>query len=178
IIRFDGKRITDETQIRTLLAEKKPGDIVKLTILRGRRRLDIKFETAGGGWWQGQPAAIQNKSVNLLKNAEIETGSAEIVSLGIAAITITPEIAFTYGLPKDARGIIATETEGLALNCGIKDGDIIKKVNNRPTPDLVSFLKAIKKGDPSSGIALSLIRGGIPMEMVIKEKPQLLPRGL
>ncbi|MFB0525877.1 MAG: trypsin-like peptidase domain-containing protein [bacterium] len=178
IIRFDGKRITDETQIRTLLAEKKPGDKVKLTILRGRRRLDIKFETAGGGWWQAQPAAIQNRSINLLKNAEIETGSAEIVSLGIAALTITPEIAFTYGLPKDARGIIATETEGLALNCGIKDGDIIKKVNNRATPDLVSFLKAIKKGDPSRGIALSLIRGGMPMDIVIKEKPELLPRGL
>ncbi len=178
IIRFDGKRITDETQIRTLLAKKKPGDKVKMTILRGRKRLDIKFETAGGGWWQAQPAAVQNKSVNLLKNAEIETGSAEIVSLGIAALTITPEIAFTYGLPKDARGIIATETEGLALNCGIRDGDIIKKVNNRATPDLVSFLKAIKRGDPSRGIALSLIRGGMPIEIVIKEKPELLPRGL
>lgn len=178
IIRFDGKRITDETQIRTLLAKKKPGDKVKLTILRGRKRLDIKFETAGGGWGQAQPAAIQNKSINLLKNAEVETGSAEIVSLGIAAITITPEIAFTYGLPKDARGIIATETEGLALNCGIKDGDIIKKVNNKSTTDLVSFLKAIKKGDLSRGIPFSLIRGGKPIEIVMREKPQLLPRGL
>ncbi len=178
IIRFDGKRITDETQIRTLLAKKKPGDKVKLTILRGRKRLDIKLETAGGGWWQAQPAAIQNKSINLLKNAEVETGSAEIVSLGIAAITITPEIAFTYGLPKDAKGIIATETEGLALNCGIKDGDIIKKANNKSTPDLISFLKAIKKGDLSRGIPFSLIRGGRPIEIVMKEQPQLLPRGL
>ena len=178
IIRFDGKRITDETQIRTLLANKKPGDKVKLTILRGRKRLDIKLETAGGGWGQAQPAAIQNKSINLLKNAEVETGSAEIVSLGIAAITITPEIAFTYGLPKDAKGIIATETEGLALNCGIKDGDIIKKANNKSTPDLISFLKAIKKGDLSRGIPFSLIRGGRPIEIVMKENPQLLPRGL
>ncbi|MBA7465662.1 hypothetical protein ES707_00832 [subsurface metagenome] len=178
IIRFDGKRITDETQIRTLLAKKKPGDKVKLTILRGRKRLDIKLETAGGGWGQAQPAAIQNKSINLLKNAEVETGSAEIVSLGIAAITITPEIAFTYGLPKDAKGIIATETEGLALNCGIKDGDIIKKANNKSTPDLISFLKAIKKGDLSRGIPFSLIRGGRPIEIVMKEQPQLLPRGL
>lgn len=178
IIRFDGKRITNETQIRTLLAEKKPGDKVKLTILRGRKRLNIKLGTAGGGWWQAQPVAIQNKSINLLKNAEIETGSAEIVSLGIAAITITPEIAFTYGLPKDAKGIVATETEGLALNCGIKDGDIIKKVNNKSTPDLISFLKAIKKGDLSRGIPFSLIRGGRPIEIVMKEKPQLLPRGL
>jgi serine protease Do len=178
IIRFDGKRITNETQIRTLLANKKPGDKVKLMILRGRKRLDIKFDTAGGNWWQAQPAVIQNKSINLLKNAEIETGAAEIVSLGIAAITITPEIAFTYGLPKDARGIVATETEGLALNCGIKDGDIIKKVNNKSTPDLISFLKAIKKGDLSRGIPFSLIRGGKPVEIVMKEQPQLLPRGL
>jgi len=178
IIRFDGRRIIDETQIRTLLAEKKPGDKVKLIILRGRKRLNIKFETAGGPWWQAQQAVIQNKAINLLKNAEIETGSAELVSIGIAAVTITPEIAFAYGLPKDTKGIIATETEGLALNCGIKDGDIIKKVNNKPTPDLISFLKAIKRGDLSRGITFSLIRGGRPIKIVMKEQAQLLPRGL
>jgi len=178
IIRFDGRRITDETRIRTLLAQKKPGDKVKLTVLRGRKRLDVKFEVAGGIWGQGQPAALLNRPANLLKNAEIETGSAEIVSVGIAAVTITPEIAFTYGLPKDTRGVIATETEGLALNCGIKDGDIIRKVNNRFTPDLISFLKAIKRQDLSKGITFSLIRRGRPIEIVVKEQPELLPRGL
>jgi len=119
-----------------------------------------------------------NRKVNLLKNAEIEPGNAEITSLGIGAVTITPEIAFTYGLPSDTRGVIATETEGLALSCGIRDGDIIGKVNNRPTPDLISFLEAIKKGDLSKGIIFSLIRRGRPMEIVMEEKPQLLPRGL
>jgi len=178
IIRFDGRRITDETRIRTLLAEKKPGDKVKLTVLRGRKRLDVKFEVAGGVWGQAQQAALQNRSVNLLKNAEIETGSAEIVSVGIAAVTITPEIAFTYGLPKDTKGIIATETEGLALESGIRDGDIIEKVDNKSTPDLISFLKAIKNGNLSEGITLSLIRRGRPMEIVVKEQPELLPRGL
>jgi len=178
IIRFDGRRITDETRIRTLLAEKKPGDKVKLTVLRGRKRLDVKFEVAGGVWGQTQAAALQNRSANLLKNAEIETGSAEIVSVGIAAVTITPEIAFTYGLPKDTQGIIATETEGLALGSGIRDGDIIEKVNNKSTPDLISFLKVIKNGNLSEGIILSLIRRGRPLEIVVREQPELLPRGL
>jgi len=178
IIRFDGIRITDETRIRTLLAEKKPGDKVKLTVLRGRKRLEIKFEVAGGAWGQVQPAALQNRSANLLKNAEIETGSAEIVSVGIAAVTITPEIAFTYGLPKDTQGVIATETEGLALESGIRDGDIIEKVDNKSTPDLISFLKVIKNGDLSGGITFSLIRRGRPIEIVVKEQPELLPRGL
>lgn len=178
IIRFDGKRITDETRIRILLAEKKPGDKVKLTIIRGRKRLDVKFKTAGGSWWQGQPAAIQNKGTTLLKNAEIETGSAEIVSLGISAVTITPEVAFAYDLPKDTTGVIATETEGLALNCGVRDGDIINKVNNEPTPDLISFLRTIENGDLSQGLTFSLIRQGVPVEVIIKDQPGLLPRGL
>jgi len=178
IIRFDGRRITDETRIRTLLAEKKPGDKVKLTVLRGRKRLNVKFEVAGGEWGRAQTAALQNKSVNLLKNAEIETGSAEIVSVGIAAVTITPEIAFTYGLPKDTRGVIATETEGLALESGIRDGDIIEKVNNKSTPDLISFLKVMRNGNLSEGMTFSLIRRGRPIEIVVKEQPELLPRGL
>jgi len=178
IIRFDGRRITDETRIRTLLAEKKPGDKVNLTILRGRKRLDIKFAVAGGAWRQTQPVAMKNQSIDLLKNAEIETGSAEIVSIGIAAVNITPEIAFAYGLPRDTRGIVATETEGLALNSGIRDGDIIAKVDNKPTPDLISFLKAIRDRNLSEGITFSLIRTGRPIEIVVKEQPELLPRGL
>jgi len=178
IIRFDGKRVTDETRIRSLLAEKKPGDRVRLTVVRGRKRQEIKFGVAGGSRWQAQPVIMGNRKVNLLKNAEIEPGNAEITSLGIGAVTISPEIAFTYGLPSDTRGVIATETEGLALSCGIRDGDIIAKVNNRPTPDLISFLEAIKKGDLSKGIIFSLIRRGRPMEIVMEEKPQLLPRGL
>lgn len=87
-------------------------------------------------------------------------------------------MAFAYGLPEGSQGIIVTETEGLALKYGIKEGDIIQKVNGRPTPDLVSLLKAVKRGDLSQGIVFSLIEKGRLKEVVLLEQPQLLPKGL
>lgn len=180
IIRFDNMRITDETQLRTLLAEKKAGDKLNLSILRGREKMNITVQTYAGAWQQAiqQDLALKKKPSNLLKGAEIETGSAELAGIGIAVITITPEIAFTYKLPENVKGIVATETEGLALKCGIMDGDIILDVNGKPTPDLISFLKVIKRCDLAKGTDFSLMRKGQPVKVVLKETQALLPKGL
>jgi serine protease Do len=180
IIRCDGIRIKNETQIRTLLADKKPGKIIHLRVLRGRKRLNIRFKTAGGAWQRAQQVALQKrqKAADLLKGAEVEGGSAELASVGVNAVTITPAIAYTYGLPENIKGVAVGEIEGLALKYGIKEGDIIARVNNRNIPDLVSFLKAIKRGDLTEGISFLLIRKGCPLEIVVKEKPSLLPKGL
>lgn len=63
IIRFDGKRISDETQLRLLLAEKKPGDTVRLSVLRGRKRFNVKIETAGGAFQQAALNAARKKKL-------------------------------------------------------------------------------------------------------------------
>ncbi len=180
IIRFNGRRVTDETMIRTLLADMKPGDKIVLSILRGRKRLDIKFKTAGGAW-QAQQAAQQAAlfgPTDLLQGSEVETGLAELVSVGLAAITITPEITFAYSLPSTSTGIIATEVEGLSLQCGMKDGDIIKSINNTPTPDLLSFLKIMRSANLRRGLTFSVIRSGRPVQVMIKERSRLFAKGL
>jgi serine protease Do len=176
IIRFDGRRVTDETLIRTLLADKKPGDRIVLSVLRGRKRLNIKFKTVGGAW-QAKQAALFGPT-DLLQGSEVETGLAELVSVGLAAITITPELTFAYGLPGNSTGIIATETEGLALKCGMKDGDIIRTVNGIQTPDLLSFLKIMKVGNLRKGVLFSVTRKGQPFQVLIKERPRLFAKGL
>ena len=126
------------------------------------------------------PANVDyNRRGVITKGAEIETGSAELVTVGFIAITLTPEVAFANGIPENTQGVIALETEGLALQAGMIDGDIIRAINGTPTPDLLSVLKKIKRCDVSKGITFSLIRQGQPCEVVVKEnKPSLLPKGL
>jgi S1-C subfamily serine protease len=180
VTRFDNQRVTGVKQFRDLLAVKKPGDTVRLVVVRDRRKLDIAVKTFSNTKQQAaQKAIVKQKKINLLKGAEIETGSAELVTVGFIAITLTPEVAFANGIPENTQGVIALETEGLALQAGMIDGDIIRAINGTPTPDLLSVLKKIKRCDVSKGITFSLIRQGQPCEVVVKEnKPSLLPKGL
>lgn len=178
IIKFDGRRVTDETIIRTMLAGKKAGDNIRLTILRGKKRIDVKIETYAGAWQQAIQQMPKKKPSNLLKGAEIETGSAELTSIGLGAINLTPEVAFSYGLPENTQGVIAAETEGLSLKYGMLDGDMIVGVNGADTPDLLTLLKVIKKCRLSEGIEFSLVRKGQPITVIVKDPRSLVPKGL
>jgi len=180
IIRFDNQRVTGVKQLRDLLAGKKPGDTVRLVAIRDRKKLDITVKTYAGARQQSaQKTIMKQKKINLLKGAEIETGSAELVTIGFIAITLTPEVAFANGIPENTQGVVALETEGLALQAGMVDGDIIRAINGKSTPDLLSVLKTIKRCNVATGITFSLIRQGQPCEVFVKEnKPALLPKGL
>jgi serine protease Do len=175
IIRVDRKRITDETQIRKLLADKKPGDKVKLGILRGRKRINLKVRLAGGSFKQ---AGLTNKPGNLLEGSEIEAGTADIVSLGLTVDNITPELTFVYGLPEDTKGVLISGVEGISMPAGVKEGDIIKGVDGRKVKDLLSFFKRLKKANLKKGVKLELSRKGAPVEIVLKENPDQLSPGL
>lgn len=170
ILRFDGRKITDETQIRALLGKKKPGDVIKLSILRGRKRHEIKFETAGGAF---RPAALLNNRTNLLKGSEIEAGTADIVSVGITASNITPEVAFMYGLHQNTKGVAVIGIEGLSNNYGMKEGDVIKAVDGRATDDLVGLMRVLKVGDLYRGVSFIVERKGQLLKIVVKEPRNL-----
>ncbi len=168
IYRANGRRINDETRIRTFLVDKKPGDVVRFSIFRQGRKLKVEVTMAGG---QYRKAAAQQAlpKGGLLEGAEIEAGTADIVSLGLTVDKITPEIAFAFGLPEGSRGVVIAGVEGLALSKGVKEGDVISSIDGRPTPNRLLLFKAMKKHNVRKGVDLGLIRDEREVHVFLKE---------
>jgi serine protease Do len=177
IYRVDGRRINDETQLRLFLVDKKPGDKVNFMVFRGGQKLTFDLRMAGGSF-QKAAAAMAPKTTDLLDGSEIEAGTADIVSLGLTVDKITPEVAFAYSLPAASQGVLIAGVEGLALAQGVKEGDVVVSVDGSPTPDLVSFFKALKQGSLVQGVDLGLMRQGNQVQVTILDNPTPVRQGV
>jgi serine protease Do/serine protease DegQ len=123
-----------------------------------------------------------NMAANVMKSL-IETGMVSRGFLGVSGDAITPEIAEQVHLPKDANGLIITDTEAdsPADKAGLKRGDVIVAVNGKPIHDQDELRLTISQMAPGSKITLNTARDGRPMVLNVtlaqfSEKPnELLP---
>jgi S1-C subfamily serine protease len=81
-----------------------------------------------------------NMAANVMKSL-IETGTVSRGFLGVGGDPITPDIAEQVHLPKDATGVIVTDTvpDGPRTGSGVKRGDVIVSVNGKPVRITTSF---------------------------------------
>jgi S1-C subfamily serine protease len=146
ICRIDGRKIQDSNSFKKFLAAKS-GAGIDLVILRFGVRKTVKVNLAQGG---AAPVA----AVTPIKQP------TEFTWLG-AEITPLPP-----GTGK--AGVYVVEAEGLLGAAGIKQGDIIKGINNTPVTDIYSFINLSKKADIKKGFLLDIIRSGNPMYITVK----------
>jgi serine protease Do len=81
--------------------------------------------------------------------------------IGLKVQVVTAEIADGLGLG-DLKGALATEPQpgGPADRAGIKSGDVITSVDDKPIADTREFIKRIADAAPGTSVALTLIRNG------------------
>jgi len=123
-----------------------------------------------------------NMAVNIMKSL-IETGTVTRGFLGVIGDQITPDVAEQVHLPKDAKGVIVTDTtaDGPADKAGIKRGDVIISVNGKPVTNHDELRLTISQMMPGSKATLDIARDGKPMTVAVTltqfaEKPnELLP---
>src|SRR3546814_5246519 len=88
-------------------------------------------------------------------------GKSERGYLGVGIQPVTDDIAAALGLPKNRGEIVArVEPDGPASKAGLKQGDVIVRVNGQDvTPDQsLSYLVA--NLSPGTRVPIELIRGG------------------
>jgi len=153
IIEFQGEKISKFNDLPRLVAGTSPGTDVEIKALREGKTKNFKIK------------------LGELPAEEISTEAAsEGTELGLQLQEITPDLARGHGLASD-KGLIVTDVDpnGLAAEGGIRRGDIIVEVNQKPVDtvkELQQVVASTKKGD----MMLFLIKRGEGSLFIALEK--------
>ena len=117
------------------------------------------FSPSGGSVGIGFaiPATTVSKVVAALEHG----GVVERGMLGVQVQSVGPDIAESLGM-KSAQGAIvaAVTTDSPAAKAGLKQGDVVTKVNGEAIKDAGDLTRRIGELKPGAGITLSFVRDG------------------
>ncbi len=115
-------------------------------------------------------ALAQNVLEQIIKNGAVTRGW-----IGVEVQEITPELAESFKLPDNKGALIAGIVRGApADRAGIKPGDILLSVENKPVKDAQVMLEVIATQEPGRTARFKLRREGKEIELgvVIGKRPK------
>jgi S1-C subfamily serine protease len=153
ILKFGGKETNDTNQLRQMVAVTSPGTKVKVEVFREGERETL--EVTVGELESGL--------------ATIKGHEAEDEDLGMTLKNLTPEIAEQLGL-KQTKGVVVTAVEpfSVAAKAGLRPGDVIVAVQNKPVNTLAEFNKAMSKQVLKKGARLTVLSEGMRRFVLLK----------
>jgi serine protease DegQ len=120
--------------------------------------------------------AIPVSTAKSVMEAIINTGQVVRGWVGVEPQDITPELADSFGLTKKSGIIIAGVLRGgPAEHAGIKPGDILVTIDNKPATDTTAMVNLIAQFTPGQKIAMQILRKGQPItvEITVGKRPQI-----
>ncbi len=128
--------------------------------------------------------AIPVTTVKTVMESIIKNGQVVRGWIGVEPQDITPELAQSFGLEKTSGTIIAGVLKGgPAEKAGIKPGDILLSVADKPVSDTVSMLNLVAQLKPGEQVKMSILRKSreATVEVIIGKRPRMkqpaLPEG-
>ncbi|HTL66722.1 MAG TPA: Do family serine endopeptidase [Lacunisphaera sp.] len=110
--------------------------------------------------------AIPINLASKIMNSLIETGKVSRGYMGVATDPLTPDLAESFGLPKETKGLIITDltpADGPAAKAGLKREDIITAINDQPATSRDDLRLIIAQTPPGTKITVKYLRDGKPL---------------
>jgi serine protease Do len=153
IMRVDGKKIEDTSDLLRTIAEKAPGSTVNLLLWREGRTLTVKVLL---GERASQSARVEGHS-HPGANAQ-----SDVEALGLSLRQLTPNERKQHNISAN-EGLMVTSVvrDKPASDAGLRAGDIIVQANMRPVGSIQALAQIVKEqGLPRGGMVLKINRGG------------------
>lgn len=140
--------ITDNNNLRNVVASMPPGSTIEVTAQRNGR--DQNFQVA--------LAELPERPQSEGEETSSSGGPSANDRFGLTLQPLTAETASRYGLDADDPGLLVTRIDPAsnAANAGIRPGDLIQEVNRQPVKTLSEFTSAVQQS--GSRPALILIK--------------------
>jgi serine protease Do len=138
ILSYEGQSVEKVNQLRNMVASTKPGESVKVKILRDNTETELSV-----------------KIEDLAKaQKEIRPQAADEI-LGVSVEKVTPQTAKQLGLSKPSGVLITSVSPGSpAENAGLEKGDVVFRVNNVSVNAPDEFNKLIAEAAKEGGVIL------------------------
>lgn len=159
ITHFSGRKVESSSKLPVLAGLAGVNKKVKLKVIRDEKPLTIKVKLAE---MPGTKRVTQ----------AIKKGKKEIKSqIGVAVQDIDAEARRTLRIPKSQRGALVVDVRqgSRASFAGLRRGDIIIKVNGRPTINSKTFIKEVGKVSSGKLVRLMVRRSGARLFIAVKK---------
>jgi serine protease Do len=152
ITAINNQPVADTNGLRNLVASMAPGSSVSVTALRNGR--DQTFQMALAELPDLPPAESEESSSG---------GSGGTEKFGLTLQPLTSEMASRFGLEPSDQGLLVAKVDPAsnAANAGIRQGDLIQEVNNRPVRSFAEFSAAIQQSGARPALVLLKRRGNV-----------------
>jgi len=107
--------------------------------------------------------AIPINLASSIMHSLIETGTVSRGYLGVSTDTLNADMAESFGLKGDAKGVIITDlspVDGPAAKAGLKREDVIVAINDKPVTSRDDLRLIIAQTPPETKISVKYIREG------------------
>ncbi|AFM24643.1 DegQ family serine endoprotease [Desulfomonile tiedjei] len=145
ILDYNDKPVSGASQLKNLVGQTRPGSTAKLTIWRDKKTADVSV-------------AIAERTT---KTAQAEVPAAKASNeLGITVDKVPPQLTSELGLKQGVGLVIKNETpDGRGAAMGLRTGDVILEVDNRPITSLSEFDKDVMEAKQDGVIRFMIQRG-------------------
>ncbi|MCE5294877.1 MAG: DegQ family serine endoprotease [Chlamydiales bacterium] len=143
VLKINGKLVENVGALRSTIALMKPDEKITLRVMRNKNLMDV--------------------TVTIGAHPETDAGNNEIQNqLGIALQDLTPELASQLGLDLDHGVMIKNvDPNSPAQDAGLRRGQIILSVNQKPVETTEEFFQAIKDLGEQRHVLLQVKAGQI-----------------
>jgi serine protease Do len=140
IIAIDDQRLESSNELISRISAHRPGETVKLTLLRQGRKMnaDVRLQDR---------EEILYQETSATRPAETEPKQAPIYhQIGVRVEEITPETRRTFSLPPSVTGVVVADVSvrGEAYEKGLRPGMIIIEVNRQPVTSVSEYMQAVE----------------------------------
>lgn len=165
VMKVDGKDVTPDRTISTIVGETTPGSRIPLEVLRDGKPVTLYATVAKRPSQKELARSLDPKAgqSSPFDRDEPEGGLANS-ALGLKVIPMLPDYSDQLGVDPATKGVVVLGVDSAsdAANRGLGRGDIIVSANFKPIADVAELEKAIQQarqeGRPS--ITLQVLRGG------------------
>lgn len=136
---FGGKAIDSSRELIALVAMGEAGKRVPLSIIRDGRE----------------------KTIEVVVGARTENGQGREAGLGLVLEEITPQLALRFNVSAQQRGLLVAGVRpgSAASRAGLRRGDVIMDVGQRPVAGLAAWEKLVKEAKPGRRFLVRTQRG-------------------
>jgi serine protease Do len=160
ITAVDGRAVSTPQELRGEIRGKKIGEPVTLDVVRNGKPIQVKIKPAE---WVEVPVVPE------LVRSSPSPAEEERSGLGLTIHALTREVAKQFGADMTNGVIVVSVDRGtLASRHGIRPGDIITAVNQKPVTSPKQFREALKTASLKKGIVLNIVSGNTAHFEVLK----------